>query len=197
MKLLACLALTAVGMTSFTENSAAQVTGFKIFAALAYVAPLSDSNIDVGGVVDAVGASSELGYNFGLEYRMSSLLGVELDYWHTAHDLEGETEGVIGSTTFSPICATLNFHLPILFNLYGGPTIGYVNWGDLELESGLNQDVDPAFAYGLSAGVELPLLPKVSLMGGLRWLDVKAQAEDSEEVDVNPLLVRLGATLSL
>jgi opacity protein-like surface antigen len=194
MKSLALFTLAVIGLASFAADATAQVTKFKAFGALAYVSPLSDSELDLGGVTDAVGASSEFGYNFGIEFRASQMLGIELDYLYAEHDIEGDTAGLLGTTTFKPICATLNFHFPIpALDLYAGPTIGYVNWGDFEAEDGTNQAIDPEFAFGVSAGAEFPIFPKISLMGGLRWLDVKAQEDGSdEEIDVNPLFARFG-----
>lgn len=178
-------------------SQAAQAQGkFKAYAMAAYVAPLSETNQDVGGVTDAVKASKEFGFNLGLEFKASSMLGIELDYLYAKHDVESDASGVLGETTFQPISATLNFHVPAMpkVDLYGGPTIAYVNWGDLEIPSspGTTIKIDPETAFGISAGADIGLAPTLALTGGLRWLNLKAKPEGGDEVDVNPLFARIG-----
>ena len=175
----------------------ADAAGMKVYAMLAYVAPLSDSDQDIGGVTEAVKASSEMGYNFGLEFRMGGMLGVELDYLYAKHDVEGDLAGVLGEVAFQPISGTLNFHLPLgIADVYGGPTAAYVNWGDLELAGGSGEvEIDPEFAFGLSAGLDIALAPTISATGGLRWLKVGAEPEGGDEVDVDPLFTRIGLAL--
>ena len=198
MKQLAWIPVAALATLFLPADASAQL-GVKLFGALVYVSPLSDSDIDVGGITQAVGASSEFGYNFGAELRTSSLLGIELDYMYAKEEIEAETAGLLGTTEFRPISATLNFHVPVLpVDLYGGPTISYVKWGDFEAEGGGEAEIDSEFAFGLSAGLELSILPKIHLMGGLRWLNVSAEPEGGNgEVDVNPLFARIGAAFKL
>jgi opacity protein-like surface antigen len=176
------------------QAAAASDWSFKLYGMLARVSPLSESEQDVGGVVDAVEASSELGYNFGIEFK-GSLLGIELDYLYAEHEISHETAGLLGDVAFQPISATLNLHFPLgMFELYGGPTAAYVNWGDLELGSGDDLEIEPEFAFGLSAGVDFGITKNLAATGGLRWLNVSAQPEDGggEELEVDPLFVRFG-----
>jgi opacity protein-like surface antigen len=197
MKRLAFLA-TAVILLAVTQSAVADESKFKIYGMLAYVAPLSETDQDVGGVTDAVKASSEFGYNVGVEFRAGSLLGLEFDYLYAKHDVEAETAGLLGETTFQPISGTLNLHVPVgNLDLYAGPTAAYVNWGDLEVPSGgADIAIDPEFAIGLSAGVDVAILPNLAATGGLRWLNVKAEPEDGgDALDVNPLFARFGVAL--
>ena len=93
----AALALAAV------LSPAVAGAGTKVYAMLAYVSPLSESDQDFGGVTEAVKASSEMGYNFGLEFRMGTMLGIELDYLYAKHDVEADVIGVLGEVAFQPI----------------------------------------------------------------------------------------------
>lgn len=189
------IALAAVAAVLPAPAAASQ---FKVYGMLAYVSPLSESDQDVGGVTEAVKASSEFGYNFGVEFRAGTLLGIEFDYLYARHDVEGDTAGLLGETTFQPISGTLNLHFPVAgFDLYGGPTAAYVNWGDLEAPSGgADLEIDPEFAIGLSAGLDLQLAPGIAATGGLRWLNLKAEpADGGEALDVNPLFARFGVAL--
>ena len=76
----------------------AQDIKFKIFGAAAFVSPLSDDDVTIGSVTDSIEASSQTGYNFGFEWRMSQLFGLELDYVNATQDIEfggttiGETD---------------------------------------------------------------------------------------------------------
>ena len=184
----------AVAVLCLASTQSAQAEGkFKIYAMAAYVAPLSESNQNVGGVTDAVKASKEFGYNFGVEFRTGSLLGIELDYLYAEEDVESDAAGVLGETTFQPISATLNFHLPVpTLDLYGGPTVAYVNWGDMKVPSSPDVKIDAETAFGLSAGADLAIVPGFAVTGGLRWLSLKANPEGGSSVDVNPLFARVG-----
>lgn len=184
----------AVAVLCLVTSQTAQAGKFKGYVMAAYVAPLSETSQDVGGVTEAVKASKEFGFNVGAEFRATSMLGIEVDYLFAKHDVESDVAGVIGETTFQPISATLNFHVPAAkFDLYGGPTVAYVNWGDLEIPSSPAVKLDPVTAFGLSAGGDLDIAPGFAVTGGLRWLNVKAKPENGgSEVDVNPLFARVG-----
>jgi opacity protein-like surface antigen len=197
------LPLAAAILTLATTSTAiAQDSKFKLYAMLAYVAPLSETDQNVQGVTDAVKASDEFGFSFGGEYRASSLIGIEVDYLYAKQDVEANTAGVIGETTFQPISATLNLHFPLgTLDVYGGPTAAYVNWGDLEFAPSQDQEnvsIDPEFAFGISAGVDFNLGPQLAVTGGLRWLNVQAQPDGADDaLDVNPLFARAGLAIRL
>ena len=195
MKRIIAVAVTAWCLVS---TQSAQAEGkFKAYAMAAYVAPLSETNQDIGGVTEAVKASKEFGFNFGAEFKAGSLIGIELDYLYAKQDVETDASGVLGETTFQPISATLNFHLPAVpkFDIYGGPTVAYVNWGDLKVTSSPGSPdvkIDAETALGLSAGADVGIAPGFAVTGGLRWLNLKAKPEGGEAVDVNPLFARVG-----
>lgn len=186
----------AVALLSLVSASSALAQpSLKIYGMLAYVSPLADSDIDINGVTDAVKASSEFGYNFGFEVRMNSLLGLEFDYLYAKQDVEHDTEGLLGETTFQPISGTLNLHVPVgMIDAYAGPTAAYVNWGDLEVpQGGGNVKLDAEFAYGVSAGADVQLTSMFAVTGGLRWLKLEASPENGgTPLDVNPLFARVG-----
>ena len=185
----AALALGLVHPASASDSK------LKLFGMVAYVSPLAKTDLDVGGVTDAVKASSEVGFNVGVELRLAPMIGLELDYLYAKHDLEHDQAGILGETTFQPISATANFHFPVsTLEVYGGPTVSYVNWGELKAPSGGTPvKIDPEVGYGVSAGADLNLTPQIAVTGGLRWLNLKAQPEGSPDaLDVNPLFTRVG-----
>ena len=201
MKRLLPLAVATLTL-AITNTAIAQDSKFKLYAMLAFVAPLSETDQNINGVTDAVSASEEFGFSFGGEFRASSLIGIEVDYLYAKQDVEHGTEGVLGETTFQPISGTLNLHFPLgSLDVYGGPTAAYVNWGDLELSSSTDQgsvSIDPEFAFGISAGVDFNLGPQLAVTGGLRWLNVQAQPDGADDaIDVNPLFARAGLAIRL
>ncbi len=195
MKKIALLAAATMAV-ALGGIATAEAGGFKVYGMVAMVSPLSESDQDVGGVTDAVKASSEFGYNFGIEFKAGSMLGIELDYLYAKEEIEHDTAGLLGETTFQPISGTLNFHLPMgMLDLYGGPTASYVNWGDLEVPSGgADIELDPQFTYGISAGLDVGITKNLAATGGLRWLSVQAKPAEGggDELDVNPLFARFG-----
>ena len=166
----------------------------KLYGMLAYVAPLAESDQTINGVTDAVKASSEIGYNFGLEFRVAPAIGLEFDYLYAKEELSADNAGLLGETTFQPISGTLNLHIPLgMLDAYGGLTAAYVNWGDLKTPApGGDIKVDPEFAYGISGGLDVNLTPNLAATGGLRWLNLQAQPDGADAVDVNPLFTRIG-----
>src|SRR5690348_10395159 len=149
--------------------------GFKLMAATTYVAPLSETQQDVGGVTAAVKASNEMGYQFGAEFR-TGLLGFAFDYQHARQDIKHANAGLLGSADFDPISATMYLHLPTpVLQLYAGPTASYVNWGDLQLSTGGTQPLDAKVGYGISVGGDLPVARSAAVVGGLRWLKLQAK----------------------
>lgn len=167
--------------------------GFQMWAATTYVSPLSERDRNLSGVTNAVKASSEMGYQFGAELR-GGPIGLALDYLHAKHELQGSS-GLLGTTDFNPISASLYIHLPTpVVETYIGPTVSYVNWGDLTTSTG-TQGVDAKLGYGLTLGADLPLGPALAIGAGLRWLKVDAETDNVPTVAVDPLISRLGLSL--
>jgi outer membrane protein W len=185
------LVVCALAGLAAVQPATAQDVGFKVFGAVSYVSPLSDSDIDIEGVVQAVEAKSETGWNAGFEWRASKLLGLEIDYTDATHDVEvgGSKIGEIGLTAYS---ASLNLHLihTTFIDFYVGPTVAYVDWGDLETGDG-DVSTDGETVFGASVGLDVGLGKNVALVGGVRYLDLDVNA-DGTEVSVNPLFTRVG-----
>lgn len=167
--------------------------GFQVWAATTYVSPLSERDRNLSGITNAVKASNEMGYQFGAELRGGSF-GLALDYLHAKHELQGSS-GLLGTTDFNPISASLYIHLPTpVLETYLGPTVSYVNWGDLSTSTG-TQSVDAKLGYGLTLGADLPLGPALAIGAGLRWLKLDAATDNIASFAVDPLISRLGLSL--
>ena len=178
-----------------TAAHAGKTYGFQLWAATTYIAPLSETNQNIGGVTAAVKASNEMGYAFGGEFR-SGLIGLAFDYLHARQDLEHANAGLLGTAEFNPISATLKLHLPTpVLELSAGPTVAYVNWGDLDLRNGTKQKLDAKLGYGFSVGADLPLGRSFAITSGMRWLKVDAKPESGPEVAVDPLITHVGVAV--
>ena len=163
---------------------------WKVFIAGAYVVPLNDSEIDG----DDVSLSSEFGYEFGAEWRPINRLGFELAYLDVDQDVEVNDE-TFGEVGFSPLTLTFNFHLinKNAFNWYLGPTIGFVDWGDLEVPGAGSAEIESETTYGASTGLTIGLGETFAIQLGVRYLDSTAESSDlGDEVDVDPLYATVG-----
>ena len=159
----------------------------------------------------------ELGWGVGIEYRFSRRLGVELGI--SQADVVNSVEaGFIIAAPFTiesrlsamPLLAQLDIHLtpdsPV--DLYLGPVVGYIRYGDLETRiRGFEGEtipvvvtpVDDGFAWGVHAGLDVPLGRSRSFFeAGISYLDAKAEsslglAADNDLVfDIDPLVIRAG-----
>lgn len=158
---------------------------WKILAAAVWVSPLSDE--EVSG--ETIELSDEVGYELGLEWRATGLLGFEIDYLDVSQDVE-ESGTVVGEVDMNPISLSANFHLiqGKTIDLWIAPTASYILW-DADSEK-----VDDEFTYGASAGLDIGLGKSFAITGGLRWLDAAAEGEGGE-VGVDPLFLRAGVAL--
>lgn len=193
--------LTIFGATA--PSVFAQDTHFKFYGGPAYIAPLSDSNVSLGDVTDSIKAEKQVGWNLGFEARWGDVMGLEVDYVNSTQDVKfgGRT---IGETDFSPLTATLNFHLihTELVDFYFGPSYSFVNWGDIELNADGrnlidNQDLgtDSARGWGASLGVDIGLGKNFAFTGGLKYLNVDLPLSNRPNIKFNPLVARLGVAV--
>lgn len=197
-------ALCGIGMACLAlAPASAQETNFKVYGGMGYVSPMGDSDVTFGSVTDSVEAEKRAGWDAGFEFR-GKLVGLEFDYMKTTHDVDfgGAT---IGETDFTPLTATLNFHLvhTNAVDFYLGPSYAYVNWGDVSLNgfgqstTGSSSDVgtDSDHGWGASLGLDFGFGPHFAITGGLRYLNVDLKLDNNPAVSVNPLVARLGVAL--
>lgn len=188
MKRLALIALGAATLAAGNARAAEADYNFKIFVGAAYVTPLSDSTFDG----ETVEAASAVGYEIGGEWKPFDRWGFELSYIDSTSDVDvdGTTVGEVG---IQPLNLTLNWHVinGQHVNWYVGPTVSFINWGDLEFDGGGSQSIDSETTFGISTGLDLAFGKHLALVGGLRWLDASAESE-GDAVSVDPLYLRLG-----
>ncbi len=162
-----------------------------------------------GGRVEA-GGNAALGWAIGLEYRATNLIGYEvgLAYAKTpdVDDTADTNRNELGEgPSFMPLMAGVNFHFldSDQFDVYAGPRIAYVRFGDVDLDvdgQSTAFDIDSELAWGASGGFTYRF-------GESRWavtaqatyldLDMEITQRDTAEdvtIGVNPLMLTLGAS---
>jgi len=195
--------LVVIAMFASAAPAQAQEVKFKIFGAAAYVSPLSNDNVTIGSVEDSIEASNQAGWDFGFEWRMSPMFGLEVDYMDADQDIDFGGHK-IADTKLQPLSATLNFHLvhTKVVDFYLGPTFSYVNWGDInfnqegqDLSGELGVPADKESAWGASVGIDIGLGKSFAIVGGVRYIKLDLTPKDSEGIAIDPLISRLGVAL--
>jgi opacity protein-like surface antigen len=195
------LCLAGVGL--FGPAAFAQNTHFKVYGGFGYVAPMSDSHVTFNSIEDSLKTEKKVGWNAGFEIRPAELVGFEIDYLRATQDVKFGSR-VIGETNFSPLTATLNFHLirTTAVDVYVGPSYSYVNWGEIKLNGTGTDEIggseirtNSAHGWGASAGIDIGLAPHFAVTAGLRYLNVDLKLDGNGSSSVNPLVARLGVAL--
>ena len=169
-------------------------------------------------------SASALGGGLDLGYRISRRLGVGLGV--ATGELESELEidffdvglfAIESKMRVTPVLARLDFHLTPdrRADLYLGPVIGQVRYGDVETEIRgdiLGGETIPverletkdSLAWGAHIGVDVPVGNRGAFFtAGATWLQAEVEtegfddAEDFEDAgdfdfDLNPLIARVG-----
>ena len=178
------------------------------------------------GDLITVDADDSWGLGISGEYQVSELLGVELGIMRTSPDIRivseernhGLSVSATDGLTTTPLSIGLNFHVTSArhFDLYLGPFLAYVLYGDLEwrvnetvvvggvpivLDETLRTSVSNDLAYGAVAGIDIPLGPDGwCFSGAIKYLATELDATDpegdSENLSLDPLMVLVGVRYS-
>jgi outer membrane protein W len=164
---------------------------------------------------------SEMALFFAYERRFSDLLGAEVAVWNAKHDVDGRLAGTYwlldsgsgmlietgpldftekyGDVSVMPFTVGLDFHLTpkARVDLYAGPFVAYVFYGDFEVE-GESLGVEDDVTWGGVVGLDVPIGKGGWLLtGAVRYLDTEAEPENRElggdPIDVTPWVAQLSA----
>ena len=165
------------------------------------------TEVGVGGV--SVDIDSKAGAGLRLEYRFSPALGVEFGLLGTSSfDVNvgnlGNGVGVeTGISSFTPLTIGLNYHFPTdqSLDLYAGPFLAFVRYGDVSVQTGTggvvtSETVDTDTGWGVILGIDLPLgSGNWLLQSNLRYIDTSLTGSTSDgrfDGDFDPLIFSIG-----
>ncbi len=166
---------------------------WKLFLGGSYVAPLSKT--DVTSLGTSVKASSELGYEIGVEWKGTDRFGFEIAYLDANSDIK-TVSGKVGDISMRPWDLSLYFHIidSNIFNWYIGPTLSYISWSDLKLTNGVTLPVDSETTYGASTGLVIGLGQTFGIQFGLRYIDASIDAGLPQKIKVDPLFASVAVS---
>lgn len=221
------LGLTCLAAVSTTIPAAAGDGQWHLRAQVVWVHPDLDwQTSPAPGDVVTIHADDALGLSVSGEYQVSSLLGVDFGVMRATPDVGVRSEdrdlglsvSATDGLTMTPLSVGLNFHLTPgrRFDLYLGPFLAYVLYGDLEwrVNETINVDGVPVdfdqtlrlsvandLAYGAVAGADIPIGTRGwYLSGTLRYMATELEATspegDSETLSLDPVIVTLGVRYS-
>jgi outer membrane protein W len=182
--------------------------------------------------VDSIPNSTITG-NLGFEYMISNSFGLDFNISTSTHDITLDYSGDViwtplddpaaneasqivggqsGEIRMTPITMGLSYHLGLseAVNLYFGPLIGVVMYGDAQLQPGefvieLSEfishtpldagraNVKNDFTYGAALGLDVAFNESWSFSASARYLLTTVEvAGETPEVDLDPLLAQVG-----
>ncbi|MFN7965054.1 MAG: OmpW family outer membrane protein [Acidobacteriota bacterium] len=179
--------------------SAALAEGGVVRFSVLRFSPTGDWQGRLIGETVTVEADSAVGAGLSYELRPTHRWGVETAISLADVDFNLSVRGAgsakLGSALLLPLTFGLNFHpLPAKSrtDLYVGPMLGWVFWGNLRTDSG-DVEADSEFTLGAQVGVAIAFSSKS------RWsFDAAVQylrfplADQSISVDVDPFVLRVG-----
>jgi outer membrane protein W len=155
-------------------------------------------------------ADSALGFGFGVEYRVSERLGVEVAAARTDNDLNvTATLTGVGSASvsqgiaFTPYTAGVNIYLTPsrAVEFYVAPQMVYATFDDLRIDDEqfgqAAVDIDSDTGWGLNVGLDIRLGEGGWVVNGFfGYMDIEVAATpedgDQETFDFDPIVAGLG-----
>lgn len=178
--------------------------------------PLGDGTTLVAQEIGIVEADSAFGFCLDFEQKLTDLVGlgvtlmysepdITLDATGTAQivdDLTGtvlleftESASMTGSGDMMPLLIGPNFHFgpSEKVDLYAGPFIGYVFYGDVTIE-GESTSVKDDFTYGAVMGLDVPFGEKgLAFSASARYMVTEAEPrDDNQALDIDPVTFLAG-----
>ena len=191
----AMLAIAGTAFAPFSAHAEEQKGDYdwKLFLGGSYVAPLSKT--DVTSLGTSVKASSELGYEIGVEWKGTDRFGFEIAYLDANSDIKA-VNGKVGDISMRPWDFSAYFHIidSNIFNWYIGPTLSYISWSDLKLTNGAKLPVDSETTWGASTGLVIGLGQTFGIQFVLRYIDASIDAGLPQKIKVDPLFASVAVS---
>jgi outer membrane protein W len=151
-------------------------------------------------------ADSAVGAFVGFEFMVNDLVGLDATILYSNHDFnDSYTETVDGDIVYEnfssgdasmmPLLLSAQFHFlrNETLDLYAGPTVGYVMYGDV-----YDRTMKDDFSYGAVAGIDVPFgAGKWMFSSAVRYIKTHAETETTDpenylDIDVDPVIVQVG-----
>jgi outer membrane protein W len=160
---------------------------------------------------------SAFGFCLDFEHRYSNRFGLGVTFMRSDHDLQARGTGTIrvtddatgavlldttvtetasASIDMTPLLVGANFHFGNggKVDVYAGPFLGYVTFGDVVLE-GERTTFEDDLAYGGTFGVDIPVgAGKMAISAAARYMfsTIKPDEPDAESLDADPFTLTFG-----
>jgi len=140
------------------------------------------------------------GFFASVEFPLTEAFGIEPGLGYAKHDITVSESGFpnldFGDTTWTALTVNGNFHLmrESKFDLYVGPTVGYVFWDSISTDV-FPDDVptDDDFAIGANVGIDLPFGDSPwAFSGALRYLMADLGIAGGDDIGVDPIQLKVG-----
>ncbi len=180
--------------------------------------PLGDGTTMVATTRAMVEADSAFGFCIDFERRFNDLFGLGFTIMQSDHDLDASGSSVVritddatgavllditesltmplGSVDVTPLLMSANFHFggSDKVDLYAGPFVGMIDFGDLTFE-GDRVGFKDEFAYGATFGLDVPFgQGSAAFSASARYMIAGAQTDepDPDTLDLDPVVVLFG-----
>ena len=180
--------------------------------------PLGDGTTLEEEVRATIEADSAFGFCIDVEHRFNDLFGLGFTIMRADHDVDlsgsatvrlrddatnallfETTESLampLGAVDMTPLLVGANFHFggSERVDLYGGPFIGLIDFGDLIVE-GERIAFKDEFAYGATLGLDVPFgQGGAAFSASARYMIAGAETDEpnSDTLDLDPLVLLFG-----
>jgi outer membrane protein W len=209
------LCLFALVLTLFTFTTALAEKGdSKIRFGIQWISPTGDASATDGSVTIDLEADAATGPFFEYEYMVGDKAGFFANLSTQNHDIDADASdpstpvtlsATIGDVDVTPLELGLNFYVVQndSVQLFLGPKIAYVFYGDVELDSQFVDPGDPSdvstddeLGYGANLGLDVPFGEGGwGFFVGLQYLVLSLETDeggDSVDLDIDPFVLRAG-----
>ena len=192
VKALLLVAILFLGVTYVAAASGGE-TKNDLGVVVGYVWPSSDSTIS------GIKFEADSTIDYGVEYKHRFLASNRLSVGGTV--LFANYDAKAAGTKFGDIDNTMflvdaNWHFLANKALYVGATLGYSDWGNLNVQGVGGVNTKSNTVYGLNLGYDIPIGKRWAILTNLRYLSQKVETDVSGggniSVDVNPIIANVG-----
>ncbi len=199
-KSMAMVGLSVLVLSAVVLPASADDTKWKVRFGLLYNDPTDDLS-DSGQTTEL---DDSIGMYVSAEFKVTDRIGIEPEIGYADHDITVDETGFptldFGETTWTALTVNGNFHLFLEreFDLFVGPTIGYVFWDSIGSAVFLSDvPTDDEFTIGANAGIDVPIGDSSwAFSAALRYLTTDLGIQGGSDIGVDPIQIKIGLSHS-